>query len=316
MKILVTGANGLLGQHLIKLLLENDYQVLASGIGPSRLPFLDGDLFTYSDTDITDAYAVDQLINTGKPELIIHAAAMTQVDQCEQNRDLCMQVNVMGTANLLRHAQNYCSFFIYISTDFIFDGEKGGYEENDASDPVNLYGLTKTIAEKLVRESGIPWVVVRTSLVYGNILNGTRNNIISWVRENLSGGLRIRVVDDQLRTPTYVEDLAKGILLICKKRSEGIFHISGEETLSPYQMAIKTAQYFGLDEALIERVNAAVFSQPAKRPPRTGFNIAKAKLELGYDPVNFERGLQKMYENQYKPNRGLEIAKSEGKGEG
>lgn len=289
----------MLGQHLIKLLLENNYDVLACGKGPSRLSFVNNPLFSYTDTDITDTLGVERLINAGNPGIIIHAAAMTQVDQCEQNRDLCKAVNVGGTSNLIRYAQNCCSLFIYISTDFVFDGEKGDYDENDTPHAANWYGITKTEAENLVRESSIPYAVIRTSLVYGNIIEGTRNNIISWVKDNLSKGVSIRVVDDQIRTPTYVEDLAKGVLLVCIKGSRGIFHISGEEVLTPYQMAIKTARFFQLDEGLIERVNAGTFFQPARRPAKTGFNINKAKQELGYAPVNFEAGLQKMFENHH-----------------
>ena len=295
MKILVTGANGLLGQHLVKLLLENKYHVLACGKGLCRLDFINNDLFTYIDADITDENAVEKLIKNNGPEIIIHAAAMTQVDECEKNPEQTSDVNVRGTANIILYAEKYSSFIIYISTDFVFDGEAGNYKEDDDLKPVNWYGFTKVQAESLIETCDMPWAIVRTCLVYGNALSGTRSNIITWVKNNVENNKNIKVVDDQIRTPTYVEDLAKGILLIAEKKATGIFHISGEDILTPYEMAIKTATFFNLDKNLIEKVNASIFTQPAKRPPRTGFNINKAKTTLGFQPISFEEALAKMF---------------------
>jgi dTDP-4-dehydrorhamnose reductase len=129
--------------------------------------------------------------------------------------------------------------------------------------------------------------------VYGNTPGG-RPNIISWVKQSLEAGKPIKVVSDQWRTPTYVEDLARGILLLIQKNATGIYHLSGRDTLSPYGMALETAALAGLDASLIERVDAATFSQPAKRPPVTGFDITKAVTELGYDPLSFAEGLRRM----------------------
>jgi dTDP-4-dehydrorhamnose reductase len=295
MKILITGANGLLGQHLVKLLLQKKYSVLACGKGLSRLDFKSNELFAYIDADITDEHAMEQLMEKGKPEIVIHAAAMTQVDECEKKPEQTSDVNVRGTANIILYAEKYSSFIIYISTDFVFDGEKGNYKEDDELKPVNWYGFTKVQAESLIETCDMPWAIVRTCLVYGNSLRGTRNNIITWVKNNLENKKSIKVVDDQIRTPTYVEDLAKGILLIAEKKARGIFHISGKDILTPYQMAVKTAEFFNLDKNLIEKVNASVFTQPAKRPPRTGFSIDKANNELGFEPISFEEGLAKMF---------------------
>jgi dTDP-4-dehydrorhamnose reductase len=192
-------------------------------------------------------------------------------------------------------ARQINAFLIFISTDFVFDGIHGPYKETDEINPVSYYGSTKVAAEKAVAESGLPYAIVRTCLLYGNILFGTRSNIISWVKENLEQGQKIKVVSDQWRTPTYIEDLAKGILLIAEKRATGLFHISGKDFLSPYEMAMATAEYLGLDASLIEKVDASVFAQPAKRPATTGFVIDKAKNELGYEPLSFREGMMKMY---------------------
>jgi dTDP-4-dehydrorhamnose reductase len=149
------------------------------------------------------------------------------------------------------------------------------------------------LAESIVETSNLSWSIVRTCLVFGNPVAGTRPNIISWVKHSLQEGKRIKVVSDQVRTPTYVEDLAKGILLVLEKRADGVFHISGKDRLTPYDMAIATARLLLLDEQLIEKVDASVFSQPARRPLRTGFDISKARQELGFEPLSFDEALKR-----------------------
>jgi dTDP-4-dehydrorhamnose reductase len=295
MKILITGANGLLGQHLVKLILDTtSHEVMATSKREPRLVIQDSRIHYYS-LDITDGMAVNLLLEKLRPDTIIHCAALTQVDECEQNPIKAWEINVTATRFLVEAARQINAFLIFISTDFVFDGIHGPYKETDEINPVSYYGSTKVAAEKAVAESGLPYAIVRTCLLYGNILFGTRSNIISWVKENLEQGQKIKVVSDQWRTPTYIEDLAKGILLIAEKRATGLFHISGKDFLSPYEMAMATAEYLGLDASLIEKVDASVFAQPAKRPATTGFVIDKAKNELGYEPLSFREGMMKMY---------------------
>ncbi|MFT3934219.1 MAG: SDR family oxidoreductase [Chitinophagaceae bacterium] len=293
-KVLVTGSNGFLGQYLVQHLLEKGYDVVAVGRGENRLPFVDADNFKYYNADITDDLLLNDIFETETPHTIVHAAAMAQVDECQQQQEACEAVNVRATAQLLLSAEAFSKHFIFISTDFIFDGEKGNYAEEDATNPISWYGFTKVQAESIVETSEIPFAIVRTCLVYGNALKGARNNIISWVKDSLTAGKQIKVVSDQWRTPTYVEDLVKGILLVIEKNATGAYHISGKDTLTPYDMAMQTAQYCGLNSNLIEKVDASVFTQPAKRPPKTGFDISKARKELGYEPISFKEGLEKM----------------------
>jgi dTDP-4-dehydrorhamnose reductase len=299
MKILVTGANGLLGQHLVNDLLQQDYHVVAIGKGINRLPFKESKYFIYYAIDITDDFLLHAAIEKEKPDIIIHAAAITQVDDCQLNQEKCEEVNVSATAGLLLTAEKFSKHFIYVSTDFVFDGQKGDYSEEDDMNPVNWYGFTKVQAESIVQTSDVPWAIVRTCLVYGNTPAGTRGNIISWVKQNLEEGKRIKVVSDQVRTPTYVEDLVKGILLVIRRNATGIYHISGKDKLTPYAIALKTARYFGLDESLIEEADAGSFQQPAKRPPKTGFDISKAVNELGFEPASFNEALQKMFSSNH-----------------
>lgn len=295
MNILITGANGLLGQHLIKHLLEQQHTVIATSKGPSRLPFAENEQYSYHQLDITDGPAVNSLLHRFHPHAILHAAAMTQVDVCEENKIDCWNVNVTATRFVLDAAKEIGAKVIYLSTDFVFDGLHGPYAEDAAPNPVNYYGSSKWGAEKAVIESGLQWVIIRTVLVTGNPLSGTRQNIITWVKDKLEKGEKIKVVDDQYRTPTFVEDLVQGILLVIEKNAQGIFHISGKDSLTPYSIAIETARILKLDESLIEKTDSPSLSQLATRPPRTIFVIEKAKKELGYKPHSFQESLQKMF---------------------
>lgn len=295
MKVLVTGANGLLGQHLIKQLLDEQYHVLAVGRGESRLPFSNSDTYRYFDVDITDAFRLNLLMKTEKPEIVVHAAAMTQVDQCELNQEDCSRVNVEGTANVVMEAEEHSRFLVYVSTDFVFDGERGNYNEDDDLNPVNWYGFTKMQAESIIETCEMPWSIVRTCLVYGNVLKGTRSNIISWVRDSIQAGKDIKVVADQVRTPTYVGDLARGIILIIRKSATGVFHISGKDVLTPYDIAVKTAELFDLDQTRMSKADQHSFSQPGRRPLKTGFDISKARTELGFEPISFDEAIREMY---------------------
>lgn len=294
LKVLITGANGLLGQHLIKLLLDKNYQVVATGRGESRLPFEPSDNYIYHSMDIANAFDTYAVMNREKPDVVVHAAAMTNVDDCELQPEQCERINVQGTAQILTDAETFSGHFIFISTDFVFDGEQGNYKEEDDTLPISLYGFSKLQAESMVQTSDIPFAIVRTCLVYGNLLKGTRSNIVSWVKESLEQGKTIQVVSDQLRTPTYVEDLAKGIALIIEKKATGIYHISGKDWLTPYDIALKTAAKFNLDAGKIVKVDASTFKQPGRRPMKTGFVIEKARKELGYEPITFDEGLNLM----------------------
>jgi len=291
MKVLITGSNGLLGQHLIPLFVADErYEVIAAGRGVNRLPSRQG--YTYESVNLRNTVSVQQLLEKHHPDIIIHAAAMTQVDECERNKDACWDTNVAATRYLIQAAEKYNAFFLFLSTDFIFDGLEGPYREDDAPNPLSYYGASKVAAERMIRNSKLPWAIVRTVLVYGTAIDMQRSNIITWVKNNLQQGKKIKVVDDQWRTPTLVQDLAEGCKLVADKQATGIFHISGNEMLSPYEMAVQTAQFFKLDLRLIEKVNAKSFVQPAKRPAKTGFVIDKAVQELGYQPRSFAEGLE------------------------
>lgn len=289
MKILITGANGFLGYYLTDLLLENDHEVIATGKGPCRHSFDHCSSFQYLPMDFTDPGSIRAVFENSRPDVIVHAGAISKPDDCEKDQWAAYQANVEGTISLLNEAEILKCFFIFLSTDFIFDGEKGMYREEDVPNPVNFYGKTKLEAEKAVKEYPFPWAIVRTVLVYGKPLSG-RGNILSVVKEKLQKGEAYSVFNDQVRTPTYITDLAWAIKTIIEKQETGVFHISGEDVLTPYEMACHTARILGFDESLIKKVTAAEFVQPARRPAMTGFNIEKAKRQLGFKPISFASG--------------------------
>jgi dTDP-4-dehydrorhamnose reductase len=290
-KILITGSNGLLGQKLVELLIQSvDIQVVATARGENRLPFKDG--YEYQSMDITSREQVQEVVANTKPNVIIHTAAMTNVDQCESEKDACWAQNVNSVEYLIEASSKIDCFLLHVSTDFIFDGKAGPYKEDAEANPISFYGWSKYAAEKLVTNSNIRWAIARTVLVYGIAHDMSRTNIILWVKKSLEDGKNIKVVTDQWRTPTLAEDLAKGCTLIAEQEAEGIFNISGKDFLTPYEMAIMTADYFKLDKSLIAQADSTTFSQPAKRPPRTGFDLTKSQKVLGYQPVSFMKGIE------------------------
>jgi dTDP-4-dehydrorhamnose reductase len=163
-KILITGANGFVAFYLIEQLLKKEFYVIATGKGPSRLPFRN-DNFVYEPMDYTNAENVKDVFNKYAPEIIIHSGALSKPDECELNKDNAFLVNVTGTKYLLNEANKYKCLFVYMSTDFVFSGEKGMYRETDEREPVNYYGQTKLLAEDEVMKYDYDWSIIRTVLV-------------------------------------------------------------------------------------------------------------------------------------------------------
>jgi dTDP-4-dehydrorhamnose reductase len=284
--ILVTGANGFLGQHLTLFLQKRPFKVIATGRGACRIGGITD--VEYFAAELTNKKTVETLLSQYKPDVIIHTAALSKPDECENNKEDCLNNNVEATNNLIKGNDSH---FIYISTDFVF-GENGPNAENDATGPVNFYGETKLMAEQLVRESGIKNTIVRPAFIYGKAQEGMRPTFLHWVKNNLEQQKRIKVVSDQLRTPTYVIDICSGIETIINQGLMGVFNLAGKDVLSPYQMAIKTAMVLDLDTSLIEKVTAETFPEPVKRAKRSGLKIDKAQRELNYTPVSFEEGVR------------------------
>lgn len=294
MKILITGSNGLLGQKIVKLCVEQELDFYATSIGENRNSDCPND--KYMGVDIAQRVSVFELMKTIKPTHVIHTAAITNVDYCELNPEECQLVNVAGTENLVDAANEVKACFQFLSTDFVFDGQKGNYREEDEVNPLSVYARSKVVGENLVRnKSAFGWSIVRTIIVYGIGNNLSRSNLIVWAKNSLEKGTEMNIIDDQFRAPTYAEDLAKGCLNIIEKNELGIFHLCGPETMSIYEIVGRIAKYYEYNMSSVNRVSSATLNQPAKRPPKTGFDLAKAQTKISYFPMTIEESLDYMW---------------------
>lgn len=277
-KILITGVNGLLGQALSRTFSDN-FEVYSAAIEPS--PALE--LPHYEQLDISDPKKCKKLIWQIEPDVIINAAAFTNVDACEEEKELCWRINVKGVENLAAAARRNMALLVHLSTDYIFDGKEGPYPEEYKPKPLGYYGKSKLASENAVRIAGIPYAIVRTNVLYGAGIN-VKNNFFLWLYHSLQANKQIRVVTDQLNNPTLAEELAEGIQLLIKASKYGIYNIAGAEYLSRYDFALKVAEVFGFSTKLIAPITTDQLMQKSPRPMRGGLRIEKAKTELGYRP--------------------------------
>jgi len=293
MIVIITGANGFLGQHLSYFLLNKGIITIATGKGPSRLNNHDFNKIEYYSLNNIFAHDVDQLINKIRPDWIIHNAAMSKPNDCHFNREECILQNVTATRNIVNAALKTNAKLLYMSTDFVF-GENGPHNEEDIPAPLNFYGESKLMAEEIIKNSNLDWIIIRPVLIYGKQLTGTSNSFLHWVKNSLENNTPIKVVNDQFRTPTAVSDICKGIYQAIMRDARGIFHLAGNEILTPYQMATMLAKHFQLDESLITPVTSDTFPEPVIRAKLSGLKNDKAKRLLGFHPLSFEEGLALM----------------------
>ena len=286
MKILITGVNGLVGNSLYKLLEESDHIVYSSSRN------IEG-LAKYK-VDITDKNEVDSFFESEKPDLVINSAAMADVDLCEEERELCWKVNVEGVQNLVDMCNRYGSHLTHISTDYIFDGKKesGIYLENDKPNPQGYYAESKLEGERIILDSNISHSILRTILVYGL---HNKPNIITFLKSYLEEGKSVNLVSDQVRMPTFVDDLSRACISASEKKARGVFHICGPEQMSYLDIGNRIAEYFSFDKSLINHVQTKDLNQKSKRPFRTGFDLQKSKEKLNYIPTNFEDSLKLIF---------------------
>ncbi|TCC92270.1 SDR family oxidoreductase [Pedobacter frigiditerrae] len=291
--ILVTGSNGLLGQKITeKIRIEKCVNLIATSKGADRFPFNDG--YVYAEMDILNPIQVRTVIEQYKPDGIIHTAAMTNVDTCHIEREAAYQLNVIATQTLVSLCEEFNIHFIHLSTDFVFDGADGPYDEAAKPNPVSYYGETKLQAEELVITSNAKCAILRTILVYGIVSDMSRSNIVLWAKSALEKGNPLNIVNNQYRMPTFAEDLADACLLAVETEAQGIFHISGKDMMSVVELVYRVADFYKLDKSLINEVSAATLNQAAKRPLKTGFILDKAMTELNYHPHSFEEGIEIM----------------------
>ncbi|MDX1445945.1 SDR family oxidoreductase [Lishizhenia sp.] len=292
-KILVTGANGLLGQKIINQLEKNGQEYIATGRGENRNPNCPAD--KYVSLDITIPSEVEACFQKLKPTHIINTAAMTNVDACEDDVEGCELLNVKAVEILWKEAKRINAHLQLLSTDFVFDGKQGDYKETDEPNPLSVYGKSKLDAEHiLTNDENTNWSIVRTIIILGKTPGMSRSNILLWAKGALEKGDALTIVDDQFRAPTWADDLAWACIRIVELGKRGIYHICGPETLSILEIVNRVGKYYGLNTDLIQPIKSESLNQKAKRPPKTGFDLSKAKNDLGYAPKTLEEILERL----------------------
>jgi dTDP-4-dehydrorhamnose reductase len=300
-RILICGANGLLGQRLTLLLgSQTEYEVLSTS--HHRAFVFNHKLFDYTQLDITKKSDVKSLLSSFHPTVIINAAGATNVDWCELHREEAWKINVVGVENLSEAARRVGARLIHISTDYVFDGKHGPYSEEDIPNPLSYYGKSKLASENSLRIANIPYAILRTILLYGNGI-GVRDNFPLWVVKSLRAHATVRCAEDQIGNPTHINDLAYAVIKAYELNRNGVYHVCGSQRISRYDFAVQTAEAFGLDTALIQKVKSADLQQVAQRPLVTGFITLKAETEFGLKPMDTAQGLTLLKRELQTPER-------------
>lgn len=286
--VLITGAHGLLGQKLVTDF-HPHYKVIGCDLHPES--FFSFPNLSYENLDITDRRQLGFHISFYHPQVIINAAAYTDVDGCEIHKDKAWAVNVGGVKNLVSFCKEQKIKLIHLSTDYIFNGENGPYSEEDSPDPVNFYGETKLESERIIKESGVDFLIIRTNVLYGFGKN-VKSNFLLWLLEKLSQNEKIKIVTDQFNNPTLADNLSLCILEMVKKNISEIYHIAGSEYLSRYDFAIKVADKFNFGKNNILLTKTALLQQKAKRPYRGGLKIDKAQSILETELLSVNQALE------------------------
>ena len=289
MKIIILGANGFIGRRILNRLYPN-HQVLACSLHPDILP---EEGYRFETIDMLDYSAMTTLLNDFQPEVIINASALSVVDYCELHPEEAYAMNVTAVKHLAEYSRDHSCRLIHLSTDFVFDGTSSiAYTETDAPNPVNYYGKTKQWSEEVIGQLCTDYAIVRVEVVYGKPLPKQHGNIVHLVKNRLENGQSLRVVSDQFRSPTWVEDIACAIEQLLSNQHQGIYHICGGETLSVAEIAYRAAKYFNLDTSLIEPITTEAMNEATPRPTFTPMSVEKAQQELGYQPSALEEGFK------------------------
>lgn len=294
MKFLVTGSAGLVGNQVIEdLSKEYDNNSIYSCYYNSK-PHLG----IATRIDLTDSDNIIKTIEKAKPDSIIHLAAMTNVDQCETEKDLALKINAKATETIAKQAAKQGSFFVYVSTDYVFDGERGMKKETDIPNPIDYYGKSKFEGEKKVQDTASIWCIARTSTPFG--IHATKKSFPLFVAENLHAKKEISVVTDQYNSPTYVPNLSKMLIEIATRQIVGIIHLAGATRISRYDMADLIASKLGFDKTLLKPVSMKDMKWTAKRPRDSSLDVSKATTVLKEKPLEVDLGLDYFIE-QIKP---------------
>ncbi|OGC76879.1 MAG: dTDP-4-dehydrorhamnose reductase [candidate division Zixibacteria bacterium RBG_16_50_21] len=287
-RVLITGANGLLGQKLVTHF-SKWFEVLStSKEDQSFLPLKN---FQFTPLDITEFEKVNEILYDFQPELIVNAAAYTDVDGCEDNKEMAWQVNVEAVKNLSGYCQKNKIKIIHYSTDYIFDGQSGPYSEDAKPNPLSYYGQTKLLSEEIIQESQAQHLIVRSNVIFG-VGTNIKNNFFIWAFNKFKAGQPFQVVDDQFNNPTLADNLALATLEAVERNLKGTLNIGGAEYLSRFDFGLKVAKIFGFDAGLVSPMKSSQLNQKAIRPIRGGLNVDLAKTLIQLPLLDVETALE------------------------
>lgn len=277
MKVLLTGCNGLLGQNLVAY---KPAEVELLGIDLADAFYGKGGELEYHCLDLRERSAVKGLLSSAKPVWVIHTAGYNNVDGAETEKEACWQGNVVATENLVWATESCGAHLLHLSTDYIFDGQKGSYAETARPNPLGYYGKSKLAAENVVKGSAVPYAIVRTMVLYGHG-EKVRENFATWLLRKLGAGEEVKVVTDQVGNTTLASELAQALWKLVLRQVAGIYHVAGSDVVSRYDFAVTLADVFGLERALIKPVRTAELHQAAPRPLRSGLIVEKVFEDFG-----------------------------------
>lgn len=286
MKFFITGGSGLLGERLSAIANDNYDITLSHNSNPT------GNTIK---CDITNEQEVEKVILNNNPDVIIHCAAMTNVDLCEDEIDKAYEINGNGTGNIARAGEKVGAKVIYVSTDFVFDGKKGNYSEDDEVNPLGYYAKSKYDGEVQLKKYSTNWAIARVSVLYGW---HKRQNFTTWVINQLRQNNDINIVTDQINSPTFADNAAEAIYEIALQDKNGIYHTAGNDEISRYDFTMKIAEEFDLNKELIHPTNSTEFVQKAPRPMNSSLNVHKVEKELGMRMETCSESLHRMAENE------------------
>ncbi len=283
MKFLVTGSAGLVGQNVVRDIIHQNYEVYS--IYHNEKP-IDG---TPISLDLVNFEKIKQTMLKIKPDIVIHLAAMTNVDLCETEKELAHTLNAKSTETLAKESAKINAFFVYVSTDYVFDGKEGMRKEDDIPNPLGYYGKTKLEGEMSLNNLASSWVIVRTSTPFG--IHSKKKSFPLWVKENIESNKEIKVLTDQYTSPTYVPNLSKMIIEVSTKQFNGIIHLAGSTRISRYDFAVMIAEKLGLDRSLLLKAKTEDMSWKAKRPKDSSLDVTKATEILNEKPQTIQQSL-------------------------
>ncbi len=280
----------MLGQRLVEFYSKQQgIQLLSCSM--EEVPVFEG--VEYRQIDLTKREDVKDLVYDFYPDVIINAAAYTNVDLSETEREQTWKTNVKGVEYIAEVSRVIDSHIIHISTDYIFNGTKGPYSEKDKPNPLGYYARTKLASENVLRISGTFYTILRTNVLYG-IAHNSRPDFVRWVVNSIRSGKHIKIVTDQVNNPTFIDDMVQAISKVIEYKKFGVYNIGGKEFLSRYDFTMKIADFFQLDKSLISPITTPELNQAAPRPLKSGLLILKAQTELGYKPHSIDESLAKM----------------------